>query len=141
MSEQQFPERPLDIWQVATLRLTAFPSPGFQLAHPTWWTDLLADQPETTVAQPKRGRHQEEGPLANGKLILRLEPLRIDWMFTLSDDQKGEVEGISTLGPFSEALDTFLPLMDSWFKLETRPPIHRLAFGAILQQPIQTVRF
>jgi len=48
---------------------------------------------------------------------------------------ENEVVG-KTIGPVREALDIFSPLMRRWFELESCPPVQRLAFGAILRQPV-----
>jgi hypothetical protein len=137
MPEQRLVEHPLDIWQVNTLRMTAFPSPAARVTGPTWWMDLMDEQPEKRISQPRRGEQREEGPLAKGKLALGVGLIRIDWVYTVADDPKFEVGGIPTIGTFPEALETFQSLMHRWFALETCPPIQRLAFGAILWQPVE----
>jgi len=129
--------RPPAAWQAQTLRLTAFPSPAVQLGEPTWWKDLVGEPPETKISQPRIGGQQEEGQLDEGrKLILRVEPTRIDWLLT-PDDRAREVKGIPTTGSFPESLQTFLQLMRRWFELATCPPAQRLAFGAILLLPVE----
>jgi hypothetical protein len=44
---------------------------------------------------------------------------------------------IPVLGPFIETLEVFLGLTNRWFELETCPPLVRLAFGAVLLQPVE----
>jgi len=127
----------LTAWQVETLRLTAFPGPAVQVAEPTWWIDLVREPPETKISRPRMGGFQEEGPFKGGKLLLRVQPSRIDWLFTTVEDQEREIESFPTIGPFPESLDTFLPLMCRWFEFETCPSVQRLAFGAILLQPVK----
>ena len=130
-------DHPLDIWQVQTLRITAFPSPAARVTEPSWWPDLIEDLPEKRISQPRSGEQQEESAFANGKLILGVGLIRIDWVYTVADDPKFEVEGFSTVGTFPEALRIFRPLIQRWFALETCPPIQRLAFGTILWQPAE----
>jgi hypothetical protein len=140
MPEQNIVEHSLDIWQVNTLRMTAFPSPAAQITEPTWWADLIAEPPEKRISQPRRGEQREEGSLAKGKLTLGVGLIRIDWVYTVADDPKFEVEGFPTAGTLPEALETFRPLMHRWFALDTCPPIQRLAFGAILWQPAKNLQ-
>lgn len=128
----------LIVWQTESLRLTAFPSPAAQIARPSWWIDIVKERPENITERPKEGIYQEEGYFANGKLVLRLQPTRIDWLFTqIDDDTKREGPNIPTIGQFPEVLDAFLALMFRWFELEACPPLQRLAFGAVLLQPVE----
>lgn len=136
-SELESARLSLTAWQVETLRLTAFPSPAAQVTEPTWWTDLVGEPPETRILHPRKGGWQEKGPFKGGKLVLRVQPNRIDWLFTPVNDQEQEVESFPTIGSFPESLDVFLPLMVRWFDLETCPPVQRLAFGAVLLQPVE----
>lgn len=137
MPQQSTVNRPaLEAWQAQILRLTAFPSPAAQVTEPSWWTDLVGQPPETRTLQPKRGGQHEEGRFEGRKLVLRVEPTRIDWLFTPIDDgEEGEI--FSTIGTFPESLTAFLRLMFHWFEIETCPLVQRLAFGAILLQPVE----
>lgn len=127
---------PLAAWQAETLRLTAFPSPAAQNTEAAWWTELVGEPPETSTSQPKKGERKEEGQFEGGKLRLRLQPARIDWLFlTIYELERGP-EDFASIGPFPKVLDTFLRLMFKWFDLETCPPLRRLAFGATLYQPV-----
>jgi hypothetical protein len=128
---------PLTAWQVQVLRLTAFPSPSARVVEPTWWTDLVGEPPETRISRPRIGGHQEEGPFRGGRLLLTVQPNRIDWRFTAVDEEEREVETIPIIGSLPESVGIFLPLMRRWFELETCLPAQRLAFGAILLQPVE----
>lgn len=124
------------VWQAESLRLSAFPSPATAITEPTWWTDLLGEPPERKISRPKMGGQQEEGPLEIGKLRLVVQPTRVDWVFGAISPKEEEAETFPTIGPFPKTLDTFLRLMFGWFGLETCPSLKRLAFGAILFQPV-----
>ncbi len=138
MSLESIPARsPLNAWQAETLRLTAFPSSSAQVPDPTWWHDVVGEDPETRTSQPRQGKLREEGPLKDGKLILAVEPIRIDWLFGPSEKQQASLEHFSTIGSFPEVLDIFIELMRHWFDLDTSPAVQRLAFGATLLQPVE----
>jgi hypothetical protein len=136
-SELEFTRPPLSTWQVETLRLTAFPSPTAQVAELAWWTELVGEPPETRISRPRMGGQQEEGSYRGGKLLLRVRPERIDWLFTTVHEEEGEVEAFPTIGAFPETVNIFLPLMRRWFDFDTCPPAQRLAFGAVLLQPVE----
>ncbi len=125
-------------WQVENLRLTAFPSPAapFLQEELTWWTDLVGEPPETSTHQPKRGVLQQKGPVEEGQLILTIQPDRINWLFS-SVEEEQEAKDLPIIGPFARILDSFIPLMDKWFRLETCPSVIRLAFGAVLLHPVE----
>jgi hypothetical protein len=69
--------------------------------------------------------------------MLGVEPTRIDWLYTPLVDEKQESEGFLTIGPLHDAIGVFAPLMNRWFELETCPAVQRLAFGAVMLQPVQ----
>lgn len=138
MTQQIGVDRPsLGVWQAETMRLTAFPGPAARIAEPTWWADLVGEPPEAKISRPRKGGQQEEGIFEGRKLVLVVEPSRIDWLLIPADHQDGEMGDIPTIGSFPEALDAFSQLMLRWFALGTCPPVRRLAFGAILLQPVE----
>lgn len=132
-----FERPPITAWLAQTLRLTAFPSPVAEIADPTWWNDLVGEPPETRVSHPRKGEQREEGLFEGEKLTLRVQPTRIDWLFASADDQERQLEGIPTVGPFLDSVDIFFSLMRHWFELEACPAVQRLAFGAVLLQPVE----
>jgi len=138
MSETKIPNRPpLLVWQVESLRMTAFPSPAAQVAtEPTWWTDLLGEPAEKQVVQPKQKARREEGAYEGGKLILTTQPARIDWVYVAVDDPEGGQGEPPTIGAFPATVDLFSRLMLRWFERGACPSVHRLAFGAVLSQLI-----
>jgi hypothetical protein len=118
-----------------SLRLTAFLPPNERVREPTWWSDLTGAQPENRVSRPGTGELQDVGPFENRVLVLSHQPGRVDWVLTLPaptpDDDPTEARSI---GFFPEILNVFLPLMSRW--LEKSPPVVRIAFGAVLLEPV-----
>jgi len=127
---------PLDAWQVSGMRVTAFPAEPTKIDAPSWWIDLLGHPPETQVIRPKIGQRQEEGEHEGRKLSLQVQPERIDWVLSpvvkLSEE---EPENLPLAGPFPETLNSFLEVVMRW--LTMCPPLTRLAFGAVLAQPVK----
>ncbi len=138
MAESNIIDRlPLSAWQVESLRMTAFPSPAAQVAtEPTWWGDLVGESSETQILHAKQKVRREEGPFERGRLVLTTQPSRIDWLYIAVDDPEGGQEEPPTIGPFPEVLSSFSRLMFRWFELSACPLVQRLAFGAILLQPV-----
>jgi len=129
---------PLSAWQAGILRLTAFPAPNTQLSDQNWWADVVGEYPETRTSQPRTGEQSDKGIYNKGTLLLTVHPIRIDWRFGMelqSVEPAAKLEEL-TLGSFPDALESFLELMEHWFNIETTPRLVRLAFGAILLQPV-----
>jgi hypothetical protein len=140
MPERCSTQYPLDMWQVERLRATAFPSPMAQVREPTWWSDLVGEPPETRTVHPRQGGSQEEGAFGTGRLVLRIESTRIDWLLTVAGEQKSSGEDAPTIGLFPNVLRGFQELIERWFNLETCPSVIRLAFGAVLLQPVPSLQ-
>lgn len=135
--------KPTDLaeWGVESLRLTVFPSPAAQIVQtPTWWTQLVGEPPEKSTSFPRTGRMQEEGSVDGGRLILIVQPLRIDWGFTVSAEKDQEGEGGFSIGKFPDILNMFIGRIRGWFEFETCPSANRLAFGAILLRPVENLQ-
>lgn len=122
----QLPSNESIEWQAESLRLTAFPSPDARIGQSNWWTELFKEQPEDKTEKPREGLVQEQGPFEGGKILLGIQPFRIDWLFTPADEER-------VIGPFSQALETFLAPMRRWLHLS--PSLIRIAFGAVLVSP------
>jgi len=119
----------LSMWQAESLRVTCFPSSATELNAANWWQDVIGEQPENTVVRARDGIRQDEGNFNDRKVVLGVQPIRIDWLMMA----KGE-EGESTISSFQDSLDSYLELMSRWFKIS--PSLRRLAFGAILTSPV-----
>jgi len=115
--------------------VTAFPSPSAKLVEPKWWGELLGGEPDSRNLRPSRGEMSEQGTYDKGTLSLNISPLRIDWRLDIAmDSQMDEV--IPSLGAFQEVGDKFCKLMTEWVNLPSTTTIQRLAFGAIMHQPV-----
>ncbi len=128
---------PLSQWQVAVLRLTAFPTATAKFDEPKWWSELTGKQPETRNIRPAKGELIEQGPFDQGTLILQLQPLRVDWQFSQMDEQRLDEVLIPAAGSFTDVADKFVKLMLTWLSPSMVPPLRRLAFGATLLQPVE----
>lgn len=122
-------------WHVDLLRFTGFPMPDFQIEHPNWWKDVVEEPSETRLIQSRRGLFQDKGPYKEGELLLKIEPFRIDWLYR-SIQSPEEQSKKSSLGLFHEAISIFTTLTNKWFAMKDFPPLQRIAFGAIIYQPV-----
>jgi len=140
MAQEARSNRPsINAWQVEHLRLSSFPVPASQDSESDWWNDVTGREPETKVSEPRKGRWQHKGVLEDNKALkLTVEPGRIDWLLSMSEDQNDIPPDFPTIGPFPDLLDTFSRLMRRWFELQTCPSVVRMAFGAVLLLPAES---
>lgn len=117
-------------WQIESLRLTCFPSPGPALPRNLdWWQQVTQQEPEQRTSNARVPSSEDEGPLDGGRLVLSVQPLRIDWLYRAAEPQ-------ALLGSMTAILPRWLEAMVGW--LQMAPPLDRLAFGAGLRLPAQS---
>ena len=124
-------EMNLEAWSLETLRLTVFIADP-SIRETAWWEKLITEPPDTRVSRPKEGIYRDEGSFQNGKVVLNIAPLRIDWLYT--GDVNTTEQDLPIIGSFSKVDKPFYTLMKNW--LGICPSIKRLAFGATLLQPV-----
>lgn len=132
------PRFPLTDWRAEHARLTVFPMPDATTRSPEWWQTVTDGQPDETTMNPKKGSASIQGAFDPGKLILRLEPDRIDWLLAPSErdmDELAAAREFSTLGPAIEMVDAFSAIAEKWLARDDLPAIARIAFGAVLIHP------
>lgn len=129
------PTNPLP-WLTETLRLSAFPSIPGNVEPAQWWEEAVGQPAENHKFQRTTGVTQDDGPFHGGKLILAVQPLRIDWLFqTSATPTPEEIEpSLDQLLALDAAMELFQRVADYW--LGVSPPLARLAFGAILAIPV-----
>ena len=123
-------------WQSSTLRLTAFLGPTARVSENTWWADLIGKPPESRTIRQQKGEQNDQGPFEQGTIALNVNPARVDWLFVPKVDPEKFEGNMPTVGSFPEVVDLFLKFMQRWLTPPMCPPIQRLAFGAILHQPV-----
>lgn len=122
-------------WEAESLRLTAFPVSPLELKDNEWWKEIVGQEPENRIEKPRRMRRDDEGPYGSGRLLLRIQPFRVDWILKVPEPIN-EAEGkVGTLGPLEKVLPSFADIMKKW--LANGPPLQRLAFGAVLNSPAE----
>jgi hypothetical protein len=129
---------PVDAWQVESVRVTAFPSEVVPVERISWWDDIVGVPPETVVSRPKTGQYQTQGEFEGRRLVLQIQPGRIDWNVSPTVQVAEEDPKIPLLGPFTDVIASLTKVVASW--LPQAPPIKRVAFGAILVQPVENRR-
>ena len=123
-------------WQVADLRLTAFPELPVKAKEIEWWQSTVGESPESRTFRPKSGELSEQGPFETGMLSLNIQQLRIDWHLTKARPQEIAEDDLLTVGGFSDVLPSFHSLMQKWLENDC-PKLRRIAFGSVLLLPVE----
>jgi hypothetical protein len=125
-------------WLAQSWRLTAFLQSPAAPPESDWWVRLVGQEPDSRTANPKQGVRQEQGAYGSGTLVLTTQPGRVDWLYSseLPNQETLNFEAVPTLGPVIGALATFRQIAFPW--LSNCPPVIRIAFGSILQRPVQS---
>jgi len=132
------PRYPFADWIAEQLRLTVFTLPG--TANPAveqWWNEIVGSPAEESTANLKIGLRTLASKFQSAKLILKLEPSRVDWLFVPQDPDPaaGPLGELPSVGPIAENLESFSDLTERWLSREDVPDVVRIAFGAVVRHP------
>lgn len=123
-------------WQVQSLRCTVFVGPSIDLDGQRWWKALFGEDPAEISSKPRMSITHASGDFGSGVLEVNSAPGRVDWNYRIPQ----EVDRASTvplLGSFDDQLEQFLGPLLRWLALPEFPGALRIAFGAILLQPVE----
>jgi hypothetical protein len=124
-------------WQVESLRLSAFLAPSVRVKDENWWARITGSEAETKTIKTTRGEIAEAGTFEDNLLSLSVQPGRVDWFLTphQSKIENSEIH-IKSVGRFPNVLDGFIRGMEQWLSIS--PAVVRLAYGAVLLEPVDT---
>lgn len=125
----------LEEWSVDQLRLTAFPVLGATQRSIDWWQESVGVEPDETAS--RKGISEAAGPFGSGKLVLRYNVERVDWLLVPRDidlDESKVAEApIPSIGGFAAASEAFVAMASRWLTLPNVPELGRIAVGAVLR--------
>ena len=122
-------------WQTEVLRHTTLVREPMDLSGLSLWEPLLGEPPAERSSRPREQFVKEEGPYLDGWLTVEARPKRIDWR--LGYNPASPVSILPVIGPYDELHDEFLHLIRKWPGPDQ--PVHRLAFGAVLLLPCDSL--
>lgn len=129
---------PLSTWNADNVRLTLFPVvqlQGLDVVTRVFRIVTGGSEPDETTSKASAATHIVHGTLAGGRLIVAAQPGRIDVQLAL--DALGGPTLPLSLGPSETVLGDFLRRVRPIF--DDCPPVHRLAFGALLLQKADSI--
>ena len=125
-------------WMTAQLRFTAFVEQSFQVPEIDWWAEIVGTQPESITTMPKVREINAEGNFGSGRLLVSVNPVRIDLRYSVDQEITDDLE-FSSLGELEENLNLLVGILGNWFGKDSVPPFTRLAFGTVLLHPVPKV--
>lgn len=133
---RNMPPYPFAEWVTEQLRLTMFRlQAAADLPLERWW-EAVVDSPATeSIANARTGMRTLAGAFGAGKLILKLEPDRIDWLLTPPDPDPSAVltADLPSIGPITENLELFSNIARRWLARNDIPEPIRIAFGTVIR--------
>ena len=123
-------------WRVEMLRLTAFPAAGAPRATPErWWADLFGVPHEKSTEDVKRGITHLQGNVGDSFMVMTRNPVSFE-LRQLDSDPTEPPREAGSLSAFADTVPMFQRSSTQWLECEACPPLRRVAFGAILLQPV-----
>jgi hypothetical protein len=118
-----------------TLRVTAFAMPGTTLT-PRRWSDVFGAEPDQVLRQPAMPS-VEGGLREEARWSIHHQPDRID--IVVSPEMPAAVPSdLLNIGDFEARTGPLLDAAENTF--DPKATVQRLAFGAILFMPVETIR-
>lgn len=120
-------------WQAQLLRFTAFADENLEPNLSDWWQVVIGEEPDKIDVHPKQKISVYESAFNLGRLLLQVQPGRIDWIYAADDVALKE---IPILGVYSNVIHPFIDTITKWLNSNAIPSLNRLAYGAILLCPV-----
>ena len=118
-------------WQVEALRITAFPENNTSAL----WKQCVGKEPTDIRIQRTETR---EVKYKNGRIFLIEHPGRIEWQYLAKQDDNEPLR-LPIIGSLEEELDVIVELARKWLNLSDKFQLNRLAFGAVLLNPVESM--
>jgi hypothetical protein len=98
-----------------------------------WWRRVVGSMPEGISQKPQVGELQAIGPFGSGRLVLNVDPLRVDWLLVPNEPQ-GEGPDFVNVGELDSSVEQLLTSLSTW--MTDAPAISRIALGSSLLLPV-----
>lgn len=123
-------------WEAESFRVTTFfPQEADVSGMESWWKTVVGNEHEEAISRPGLGQLQHTGTLEGKRLVLGVQPGRVDWSLLDAFQPPDEIpERLLSVGPFPDVLESFGKVAHKW--LDVCPSVARLAFGAVLIQSV-----
>lgn len=118
-------------WQVEALRITAFPENNTSAL----WKQCVDKEPTDIRIQRTETR---EVKYKNGRIFLIEHPDRIEWRYLAKQDDNEPLR-LPIIGSLEEELDVIVELARKWLNSSDIFQLNRLAFGAVLLNPVENM--
>jgi len=118
-------------WLLEQVRVTAFRYPGVDMDPEIQWKTFAATAPEQIQVKPGIKSARFEAPYGPGRLILSVDPQRIDWTLVPVASEEAP-DFFPVLGNASESATAFVKAAGGWLSSEVCQRLVRFAYGCVL---------
>ena len=126
-------------WKVETFRITLFPNDIANVSVERLWEVAIGEEPDEIHFQ--KGKFDaREIEFANGRMVLAKQNDRIDWRYLSKPDDDTDILQLPVIGGFKEELAAITEWAHESIFSPDMFAIKRLAFGAVLLQPVATLQ-
>lgn len=123
-------------WQVENLRITAFPENNASVSASELWDQYISREPNNTHTQ-RGGLEAREVEYKNSRIFLIKQPDRIEWRYQMQPDD--EPLELPIIGSLKQELAVVVELAEEWLNSSDMFRLNRLAFGAVLLNPVESL--
>ncbi|MBU9309858.1 hypothetical protein [Burkholderia multivorans] len=124
-------------WEVQLLRASFISQQPVGKAE-DWWQTAVGVAPEQVTSKPNVLEHSETGAFGPGRLDMRIAFNRADWIYSAVDAGSPKVP---VLGGAADFLSALRNPVKTWLEAKGREvPWVRVAFGAVLLMPVETIK-
>ncbi len=124
-------------WQVENLRITAFPENNASVSASALWERYIGEEPDETRTQ-RGGLEIREVEYRNGRIVLIKQPNLVEWRYLAKPDDTDSLN-FPIIGSLEQELDVIVELSKEWLNSSDMFQLNRLAFGAVLLNPVESM--
>lgn len=128
-------------WLAEGVRFTAFPAALSIVDASTagkWWRVAVGEEPEEQTSKQRGHAIDLKGEVRGAATSLSVSPNKVEWrqssQLQIEDER---AQGIRSLGAFDVVIESFASIAKKW--LELAVPLKRIAFGAVLMNPMPDI--
>ena len=129
---------PASNWLVESIRFSLFKDA--MGGNPSeWWIKTLGEPPEQKIEQPRTGLHRQELAVEDRKVVLQVQPGRLDWIWSPIDTiEEAVIESaiLPHIGMFPKITREFASQIKKWLNAVDDSGFSRVAVGTKLFYPL-----
>ncbi len=128
----------LEVWNAELLRITVFFQDPMTERGLDIWDSLIDEEPQVKIEEPRKRVRKAEGLCHGVGVVVETQQGRLDVRLYAPEPNMPTPDGFNILGPYPDAKEHVKRLAQRLLVHCSLPPLQRLAFGAVLQQHVDS---